>query len=257
MKRAPLLGALFLFMRIKGNALQKQVYGLYLNKKMKGRDKMPFKDLPGAEPCFFNKGENLISVDQKLEYVYYLKKGNVNREIITTNGIESVLSFKQAGQGIYSIVGILYLYNEDFRYVSANDFVAMTDCECYKIPVESIKAYLRHHPEELEKVITVALKESLAITQRYLAKTETPIHVVFCRWMINHLIKEGEEYYLPKKYTNIEMAKHMTVHKVTISRMLRALREEGTLERTKKGLHVLNYELLREHAEDVCRLEYR
>lgn len=218
---------------------------------------MPYRDLPGVETYFFKKGENLITVDQEVDYVYYLKKGNVNREIITSNGIESVLSFKQAGQGIFSIVGILYLYDEDYRYVSANDFVAMTDCECYKIPANSIRMYLRQHPEELEKVITVALKETLSITQRYLAKTETPIHVVFCRWVLNHLVEEEGELYLPKKYTNIEMAKHMTVHKVTISRILRALREEGTVERTKKGLHILNHKLLREHAEDVRRLEYR
>ena len=36
---------------------------------------MPFRELPGATPCRFRKGELLIKAGEPTEYVYYLTKG--------------------------------------------------------------------------------------------------------------------------------------------------------------------------------------
>ena len=56
---------------------------------------MKFTDLPGIEPCFFKKGEILIADGDRVDHVYYLRKGTVYREIVTDTGIESILSLQR------------------------------------------------------------------------------------------------------------------------------------------------------------------
>ena len=63
---------------------------------------MNFKDLPGIEPCFFKKGDILIHDGDRVDYIYYLRKGTVYREIVTETGIESILSCKAAASQIHS-----------------------------------------------------------------------------------------------------------------------------------------------------------
>ena len=46
-----------------------------------------FIDLPGVEPCFFRKGDYLIECGEPLEYIYYLRKGTVYRELVTDKGV--------------------------------------------------------------------------------------------------------------------------------------------------------------------------
>lgn len=66
---------------------------------------MKFTDLPGIEPCFFKKGEILIADGDRVDHVYYLRKGTVYREIVTDTGIESILSCKEGGGLTDSLIG--------------------------------------------------------------------------------------------------------------------------------------------------------
>jgi CRP-like cAMP-binding protein len=220
---------------------------------------MAFPMLPGVEPCFFKKGQILIHSGQTVENVYYLKKGTVHREIVTPSGTESILSCKEGGGLTDSIVGILILYKEpgNARPVSGYTFVAMTDCYCQKIPAAVCKQYLQDHTDLLEQVVATAIHEVSYLMSLYLAKSERPAPSVLCTAILAHAEARPEGLYLPKTYSNIELSKLSNIHKVTISRILKALKEEGVIEKNSRGMHILDQDRMHRYAENQCQLDYR
>ncbi|MEE0434565.1 MAG: Crp/Fnr family transcriptional regulator [Peptococcaceae bacterium] len=216
---------------------------------------MNFKDLPNLEPCFFKKGSVLIQDGDRVDYVYYLRKGTVYREIVTDTGVESILSCKEGGGLTDSIIGILLLYGHEAPYISGNNFVAGTDCYCLRIPVDVIKGYLHTRPELLEELVGTAIHECGYLMNLYLGKSEAPAPAALCTWMLERLEKRVDGQYLPS-YHHDDIAKFLNLHKVTVSRIFSALRREGVLEKTDHGLRVRDMSRLRDYADNRRHLRY-
>lgn len=219
---------------------------------------MPFSKIPGVTTCYFKKGEYLIRAGEAMEYVYYLKKGSVEREMVTASGRESILSNKSSNGIIHSLVGILILYRKDREGIARNDFIAKTDCVCYKVPAQACKDYLRQHPELLEETLAMAMEEYAAMETRFMAKHEKNAAAQLCQFLLNHATCSCEEEpsVLSKKYTNVEISKYLSIHAVTVARILRALKEEGVVNRTEHGLMILDRVALAEYANEERLLQY-
>lgn len=207
-------------------------------------------------PCFFKKGDILIKDGDRVDYVYYLRKGTVYREIVTDAGVESILSCKEGGGLTDSLIGILLLYGTESPYISGNNFVAGTDCYCSRIPVEVIKRYLSSQPKLMEELVGTALHECSYLMNLYLGKTEVPAPAALCSWMLDRLEKdEAGCDYLPS-YHHDDIAKFLNLHKVTVSRIFSALRREKILEKTQRGFIVHDMARLHDCAENKLHLKY-
>ena len=218
---------------------------------------MPFRELPGATPCRFRKGELLIKAGEPTEYVYYLTKGVVYREMTTEKGYESIFSRKRTTDMADSLIGILALYNKTSGNVSKYDFVAHTECVCYRIPKEECKQYLRNHPALLEEVLSHAVREHANVVDLFLARREGSGTARLCTLLLERAKPDAEgKLTVSKKLTNIEIGKLLSIHKVTVSRMLRALREEGTIEKTEQGIVILDELRMKQYADNTQTLEY-
>ena len=217
---------------------------------------MPFRDLLGVTQCRFKKGEKLIVAGEEIEYIYYLIKGTVYRELVTAKGYEGIFACKKSEDIADALVGILSLYNKTGSVGSRYDFVAHTDCICYRIPKDVCMEYLRNHPALLESVLVHAVREHAKMTQLFLARREGTATSQLCSILLQRAKETENGLVVPRKLTNVEISKLISVHKVTVSRMLRALREEGTVERTADGLLILQPERLRHYAENIAILEY-
>ena len=218
---------------------------------------MPFRELPGVTPCRFRKGERIIKAGDPVEYVYYLVKGSVNREMVTNKGYESIFSCKRTADLADSLIGILTLYNKTYNSVSRYDFIARTDCQCYRIPKEECKQYLRNHPALLEEVLSHAVREHANVVDLFLARREGSGTARLCMLLLERAKPDAEgKLTVSKKLTNIEIGKLLSIHKVTVSRMLRALREEGTIEKTEQGIVILNELRMKQYADNTQTLEY-
>ena len=215
-----------------------------------------FQDLPGVEPCFFRKGDRLIECGEPLDYIYYLRKGTVYRELMTDKGVESILSCKESGGVTNSLIGILHLYGPSATRISPNNFVAGTDCYCLRIPAEACKAYLRQNPDLLEQLVGTALYEYTYLTNLYLGKSEVPAPSLLCRWMLTRMVKAEDGNYYLKSYNNNEIAKFLNMHKVTVSRIFIALRHEGILEKVSKGHRIVDMARVRAIAINEEQIMY-
>lgn len=88
-------------------------------------------------------------------------------------------------------------------------------------------------------------------------KSEGSTSSLLCELILrNAEVRDGGAF-LPKKYTNVEMAKFLSVHKVTVARILRVLKEEGCVARTKNGLQILDKAALWAYVDGEKELVYR
>ena len=218
---------------------------------------MPFRDLPGVTTCRFKRGERLIYSGEEIQHVYYLIKGTVYREVISTSGKNSILSSKAGGDIVRSIVGVLTLYRRSDEGVSHNDFIAHTNCLCYKIPKETCKRYFRQQPELLEELVRVAMDAYLELETLFYIKEEGHVAARLCHLLLERAYEMESGLVVSRKVTNVEMAKFLSVHKVTVARILRVLKEEKCVSRTAQGLLLTNPEQLQLYANNELELKYR
>ena len=217
-----------------------------------------FRNLPGAELCYFQPGEYLIESGAPLRYIYYLQSGLVYREVVTASGNENFLSRRLDDDDADSIVGLLAMYTTTDDGLMHSGFVAQTECVCWRIPVEECKRYMRAHPELLERALVLAMQEFAQLNSRFMARREKNAAALLCNVLINYSRKaEDGRIILSKKFTNVEISKSVSVHKVTVANMLRALKAQDCVERTPEGLWLKNIPLLKEYATGQRSLDYK
>lgn len=217
-----------------------------------------FRNLPGAELCYFQPGEYLIESGAPLRYIYYLQSGLVYREVVTASGNENFLSRRLDDDDADSIVGLLAMYTTTDDGLMHSGFVAQTECVCWRIPVEECKRYMRAHPELLERALVLAMQEFAQLNSRFMARREKNAAALLCNVLINYSRKaEDGRIILSKKFTNVEISKFVSVHKVTVANMLRALKAQDCVERTPEGLWLKNIPLLKEYATGQRSLDYK
>ena len=218
---------------------------------------MPFRDLPGVTKCHFKPGDCLIAAGERVDYIYYLQKGVVYRELLTDKGYESILSRKVGDSTVSSLIGILPWYRRHDVGISTNDFVAKTNCVCYRIPKDVCIEYLQQHHELLEELVRIAMEEYMRLMDLFQAKREGDVSSRLCRFLLKSSRDTEQGKILPKKYTNVEIAKFLSVHKVTVARILRALKEENCVVRTAEGLLLSDEAELEAYACQQKILEYK
>lgn len=82
---------------------------------------MPFHQLEGVEVCQFKAREYLMRRGDPMPYVYYLKRGVVNREILSKEGSILITTIKESGGITSSIVGLLEIFADYFEGKCTDD----------------------------------------------------------------------------------------------------------------------------------------
>lgn len=218
---------------------------------------MPFRHLDGVSICRFHRGEYLIHRGERMEYVFYLIQGSVKREVTTAGGHIAVNTLKESGKITGSIVALFCIYDETFDGTSTDDFVAASDCICYRIPVDVCKCYLRAHPVLLEQALGISIGLFDETEAALVARLDDDAGTRFCRFLEKHSEKGSAGNVLPRAFTNVEIAKYLSMHTVTVSRLITALINHGSVKRMSDGLHVLDAAFVHECASGREKLNYR
>ena len=216
---------------------------------------MPFRHLAGAERCYFQPEEHLISAGDSLEYIYYLTSGVVYRIGVTENGEECILGRKIGGEGASSLVGIMETFSKQ-PTESLHDFIAHTDCVCYKIPIDVCLAYLHEQPDMLEALLRELSSDYGRLYRKYWARKEKNVAAELCAFLLENSRESGGVRLLSRQYTNVEIAKFLSVHRVTVTNMLRALKTQGCIERTPRGLVLIDVPQLIDYRNGKKTLSY-
>lgn len=217
---------------------------------------MPFHDLAGVTTCRFKAREYILRRGEAMPYVYYLKRGEVNREVLTPYGSMTINTTKEGVQITGSIIGLLTIFDRSFDGICSDDFVAASDCICYRIPVDVCKRYMRAHPALMEEAFMRAIDIYNELEAILASLQDLPAPQRVCDFLLRHSVATPDGPLLPKAFSNVEIGKHLAIHTVTVSRIISALRREGIVARTPEGLRILDPTALSEHLTGRRRMKY-
>lgn len=217
---------------------------------------MPFCNLPGVTTCRFAPRDYLLRRGEPMPYVYYLKKGEVKREVVTPYGSELINTIKVEGQITGSIVGLLEIYDKHFDGTCSDDFIAVTECICCRVPVEVCMRYLGTHPELLAEALTMSIDlfnemEALVTHRRDLRAPQ-----LVSEFLLTHFVQTESGLLLPKKFSNVEIAKYLSMHSVTVSRIMSVWRREAVVERVPEGWILADVDALRAYLNGERTMKY-
>ncbi|MGA2081125.1 MAG: Crp/Fnr family transcriptional regulator [Holophaga sp.] len=198
----------------------------------------------------YPKGSLILDMEAPADGVYYVQEGQVDTALFTLNGPEKVLY----------CVGRGCLFGEASCFstgVTGEASVwARTDCVLYYFRRETVEGPIaREHPALLVELAAmlghivrmygVWLQDSLS--QDYFVRV-CRILVYFVRWKRP---APGRQVLIQSDVTQNDLAKLLGVHRVTVTKAVRRLKEMGILRRfTKTELDIADF-------QGLCRLAGR
>lgn len=187
---------------------------------------------------YFETGEQIIKIDEPINYNYYLAKGVCAKVVYSPEGESLILHYYNPGK----MLGLhLHRYGEK----STIDFVAKSPCVCYKIPYNETQNMLIKDNKLCYDILQECLDEYDFFITASLANIFGGGLSVLC-FYLKLLAQKDEDgtYIVPLIYTNTELSHLCGVHPVSISRMLNHLKVSKVIERNEKGICISNMDVL-------------
>ena len=217
---------------------------------------MDLIEMDGVRFCKMEKGQTFLQQGEPVEMLYYLTQGTLYRSFTTARGDEVLYGIKKAQPeaGLaQSLVGVLSLYSDGA--VCNTSFTAMTECEGYMVPCEVFLNYVKDKPELLTDILRMAMSEYHNLMTNYQAHQEKHIANRLCQVLLNQSARKPDGCYYVSNISNMELAGFLGIHQVTVSKILKRLKEKPVIKRTKKGWQIIDREQLEQLAAGD-KLEY-
>lgn len=202
---------------------------------------MELLEMDGVYFSKMNKGRVFIQQGEPVKMLYYLTKGTLYRSFTTARGDEVLYGIKKASPGAgvaQALVGVLSLYNEG--YVCSTSFTAMTECEGYLVPCDVFFAYVQDKPEILADILHLAMAEYRNLMINYQAHQEKHIANRLCQVLLNQAEQGADGNSYVRNISNLELAGFLGIHQVTVSKILKCLKQRQVIQRTKQGWQILD-----------------
>lgn len=192
----------------------------------------------------------LSSPREWMNYLYYIISGEILISLHgPSGGLISLFVLRK-----HSTLGLISLFSD---YPEGVSWMTLTPCECYVFDKKSI---LSHAPREVildlfKQVCTM----SAAMGRRFSGSTSKRLEVRLARMLI-HLIDScapeqsstGQKMVFTPNLTQRMVSELLGMHHVTLSRIIRQLREEGIIGRfNKSSLEILDIPRLKQYADGL------
>jgi CRP-like cAMP-binding protein len=212
-------------------------------------------EYPDVVKCKFKKGEYLIRQGEKVEYLYYLDKGSCYRTTVTEKGDEIIFSIKEASDNFtQSLAGVLILYSDGY---SMSNFVAKVSCDCYRVPKGLFLQYVQDKPDLLQQLLTMAMSELRDLADTFQARQEGKVANRLCELLLKNSTLKDDKLLVSKDYSNnAVIGRFLGIHKVTVAKIIKALKEEGVILKERAGIIILDKERLTKYANAEKMIDY-
>jgi len=205
--------------------------------------------------CEFKKGTTFVEQGERIDYIYYLVSGTCYRRSITEKGNVLIINIKEPGDFVNSLVGVFALYTE--KRTLRNSIIAATRCYCYKIPIETFSRFVEDKPEiltELLKLFSTYYREVLVNLQ---ARQEGKVPNRLCEFLINKAeIKRDKLIVSKKNSSNAEISRLIGIHRVTVAKIIKALKNKGVILKENEEIVILNKEEMMRYVGAEKTLDY-
>lgn len=185
--------------------------------------------------CKIKAGSYIVREGEDLQYLYWLLQGECVRKIFTYKGREFLLGTKASQNSVDSILGLFIIYNGE-NGVSHSNLIAKNDCECYRIPKIIFVEHVNNNPEILLEILYFASRERRKIIQTFLSMQEGNSTQVLCKLLIERL--SSRKTFV--KFTNVDIANTLGIHRITVGKIVNFLVAEDIIEKHGQKLKIKN-----------------
>jgi CRP-like cAMP-binding protein len=178
--------------------------------------------------------------------VAYLESGICAVATVTPEGNDRIYLYFKSGNLMGFLRHILPVENfaDSHIHKVRNRVVSKTKAEIYTIKKDDFFHLLSSNPEYY-KVLTLALAQNLSNVMEHsawLACENAPVRI--CSMLLEFSECVGGIYLMPRCFTQAEMAHFLSLHKITVAKVLKSLREAGFIRKDGQLIRLVDREAL-------------
>ena len=208
----------------------------------------------GVVSCEFKKGDYIIRQGEEIQYLYYLVTGTCYRTTYTEKGDEIIYGIKKSNNSFQSLIGVMLLYSNG---ISKNNFIAKNNCSGYKIPKETFLRYVQDKPDILNQLLYMVMKEYEELIDSFQARQEGKVPNYLCEQLLKNAQDKQGKLLVNKDYSSYsKISRFLGVHKVTVAKIIKALKDDGIIDKEKDGIVIIDKKRLKSYAKGEKTLDY-
>ena len=178
--------------------------------------------------------------------VAYLERGICGVATVTQEGNDRTYLYFKSGNLMGFLRHILPVdtFAASHIHKTRNRVVTKTKVDCYIIKKEDFFRILKTNPAYYQ-VLTIALAQNLSNVMEHsawLACENGPIRI--CSMLLEFSELAGGIYLLPRCFTQAEMAHFLSLHKITVAKILKSLREANFIRKDGQLIRIMDREAL-------------
>ncbi|MDD4826307.1 MAG: cyclic nucleotide-binding domain-containing protein [Mesotoga sp.] len=194
----------------------------------------------------FERGEDIFTVDERPEYLYFLVKGKVKISILLRNGNRVLLRFCVP----LSLLGDLEIANE---FTVKTSVSAVSESELLALRLSQVRENLMTNPAVLRLIIR---ELSFKLYHNAVVKTLTssaPLKIRIASYLLLMTSNERNEKMLDELETEsqAEIAELLGASYRHVNRVLNELDREGILRVSRSQIRIVDYDKLKNLASDL------
>lgn len=196
-----------------------------------------------------------------MDKVHYVLEGVVTLTAVSATGNRHALVYFEPGDLLGFTPSVNHVYSiphEAFDFLLFNESLAMfTKTPCRLLSIEHSE-FIRHMDEEpVKNLLMCGLAGNLLkVIVQFVNNCTLPATVRVCR-MLSVFMEKEPPYTLPRYLTHTEIAGHLSLHVMTVTKIFQTLRREGILGRERGKTFVKDPEKLMSLASQQSLLPHR
>ena len=200
------------------------------------------------------KGECLYDLDRINDHIYCLEHGLCALVSITKSGEEKIYNYFAAGHLMNFTPAYLTLPSDNSS--GAFYVYAKTECKVYEIPYEAFYKLLSDNPYLNRYVMSLFANQinTLLTHFHFMQEASTPSRL--CKTLLDFSHVYGKRRIVNKYFSYVELSKYLGVHTVTVSRIMRSLKQIGAIEKDGHLIVIKNTDILEEYIQETKMLSY-
>lgn len=200
------------------------------------------------------KGECLYNLDRINDYVYCLEEGLCALISITKSGEEKIYHYFPSGHIINFTPAYLTLPP---NAASATFYMyAKTDCRIYEITYQNFYKLLSENPHLNRYIMSSFANYFSNVLSHFHFMQEASTPSRLCKTLLDFSYCCGTRCIVHKHFNYVELSKYLGVHTVTISRIMRSLKQVGAIEKDGHCIVIKDKALLEEYMQETKTLSY-
>lgn len=193
--------------------------------------------------------------------VYFLDSGLCSLSYISENGTESVFLYFKPGV----MLGFLRTLSFDMPF---NPFTtqrakslehriyARTECRVHFMSQSKFLLLLEERPLFMKLILQSCTENYVNMISLSTNLSSRPAMERVCQTICDFKTKEGNNIILPKLFTYAELSQYLSLHTMTITKIIKKLISEDVLQKNGRQIIVLNEEKLDDIALGIIELNY-